>query len=224
MPKKAPVKTLNAALTKELHIDLKKNPIHVRLEGGSIVIEGYVDTIARKKRAVYIAMGIEGSNGVVDRFRVIPSKKMTDKEIKKHIEDSLTEEPTLQTLKIEVEINCGVVDIEGEVPSLTHKRLSGVLSWWVPGVTDVINSLEVIPPEEDSDDEIIDAVKTVFEKDRIVDETSITVAAKDWVVTLTGTVAAEAEKQAAEDDVLYVWVVNDCVNKLKVSQHMPLKP
>ena len=52
----------------------------------------------------------------------------------------------------------GVVTLNGEVPSLSHKRLAGVLAWWVPGTRDVINGLEEVPPEEDNDDELIDAM------------------------------------------------------------------
>ena len=59
---------------------------------------------------------------------------------------------------INVEVANGVVTLNGEVPSLTHKRLVGVLAWWVPGSRDVINGLEEVPPEQDNDDELIDAV------------------------------------------------------------------
>src|SRR3990167_5898595 len=152
------LKTIKAALEKELHIDPIKNPIHLKMEGDAILMEGVVDRIALKKRALLIAMGIPGTSGVVDRLRVKPAKEMGDKEIKNHICDAFLEEQTLNSIKFDVEVNNGIVDIEGAVPSLSHKRLAGVLAWWVPGTQDVINSLEVNPPEEDSDDEIKDAV------------------------------------------------------------------
>jgi osmotically-inducible protein OsmY len=44
---------------------------------------------------------------------------------------------------IVVEVKDGVVTLNGEVPSLTHKRLAGVLAWWVPGVKSVVNRVEV---------------------------------------------------------------------------------
>ncbi|MEK6539234.1 MAG: BON domain-containing protein, partial [Deltaproteobacteria bacterium] len=178
------VKTIKAALEKELHIDLIKNPIHLKMEGDAILMEGVVDMIALKKRALLIAMGIPGTSGVVDRLRVKPAKEMGDKEIKNHILDAFTEEPTLNDLNIEVQVRGGIVDIEGSVPSLSHKRLAGVLAWWVPGSQDVINSLEVKPPEEDSDEEITEAVVLAFEKDKLVNHSNIKVATKNCVVTL----------------------------------------
>ena len=96
-----------------------------------------------------------------------------------------------------------------------------MLAWWVPGSTDVINSLEVDPPEEDSDDEIADAVAAVFEKDRLVDESSLKARVKDWAVTLEGIAFSEGEKKAAEDDAWYVWGVNDVVNNIRVEKRRP---
>ena len=210
------VKTIKASLEKELHIDLVKNPIHIKMENNAILMEGVVDRIAHKKRALLIAMGIPGTSGVADRLRVRPAKEMGDKEIKNHIYDAFLEEQTLNSIKFDVEVNNGIVDIEGAVPSLSHKRLAGVLAWWVPGTQDVINSLEVNPPEEDSDDEITDAVMLTLEKDKLVNHSNIKAITKNWVVTLDGVVHSEAAKNAAEDDTWYVWGVNGVVNKLKV--------
>ena len=213
---KDPVKRFRALVTERLHIDLRKNPIEVRLEGDVMVIEGMVEDIARKKRALLIAMGLEGVSGVADRLRVRQSSTMTDEEIKRHTEDAFSGEPTLKGCDITLEVNGGVVDIEGTVPSLTHKRLAGVLAWWVPGSMDVINSLEVEPPEEDSDDEVSDAVRIALEKDRLVDASVLRVSTSDWVVTLDGVLSSEPEKDAAGQDAWYVWGVNEVINNIRV--------
>ena len=163
-----------------------------------------VDTIACKKRALLTAMGLEGASGVVDRLKVRPSTKMSDDEIKKHFEDAVRAEPTLDALNINAEVNDGVIDIEGAAPSLCHKRLAGVLAWWVPGSTDVINSIEVSPPEEDNDDEITEALRLVLEKDALVNASELSAVTMNWVVTLAGVAGSDAEKEAAED-AWYVW-------------------
>ncbi len=211
------LKKLKALLTENLHINPAKNPIHIRLEEDNIVMEGIVERVAYKKKALLCAMGLEGVKGVIDRLRVKPAKKMGDKEIKNHIIDAITEEPALDASTIDVQVRDGVVDLEGKVPSLSHKRLCGVFAWWVPGSTDVINSLIVDPPEEDSPEELEDAIRIVLEKDRLVDASKIGVAVdENWVVTLTGTVNSDAESLAAEDDAWYVWGVNDVINKIEV--------
>lgn len=215
MIKRDPVTILKASLTEKLHIDLRKNPIDVRLEGDAIILEGVVDGIREKKQALLSAMGLDGVTGVVDRLKVSPSRIMTDGEIMDHLSSAITEEPVLNIETVKADVVDGVVDIEGTVGSLTHKRLAGVLAWWVPGVKEVINSLEVNPPEDDSDDEVTDAVRIVLEKDRLVDQGSIGVSTRNWVVTLEGTVSSEEQRKAAEADAWYVWGVNEVINNIR---------
>lgn len=212
--KKGPVKLIQAALTERLHMDPRKNPVRVAVEDNCVVMEGVVDGIALKKRALLIAMSMKDVEGVIDRLKVRPSMNMTDAEIQAHIYNAFAEDPALACLKVETA--GAVVDLEGTVTSLTHKRLAGTLAWWVPGVADVINSIEVVPPEEDSDDEVVDAVKLVLEKDPIVHLGSINVSAANWIVTLSGAAPGETEKIAAEEDALYVWGVNEVVNAIAV--------
>jgi osmotically-inducible protein OsmY len=163
---------------------------------------------------------------------------MGDAEIRDHVCKVLTEEPALERCFIQrlagggiepvrkaipepagsivVAVNDSVVTLNGEVPSLTHKRLAGVLAWWVPGTGDVINGLEEVPPEEDNDDELIDAVRLVLEKDPFVNASEIRVNSKDWIVILEGLVPNETMKQIAERDAWYVLGVKRVINKIEV--------
>lgn len=182
-----------------------------------MIITGTVDKISQKKKIILAAMNIYGVTGVADRLMVKPASKMTDAEITNHIYAAFLDEPVLKDLyDLRVEVECGIVDIEGSVSSLSHKRIAGVLAWWVPGAADVINSLEVVPPEDDNADEIKDALRLIFEKDHIVDASAITISVNGWVVTLGGTAPGEAEREAAEDDAWYVWGVNDVINNITV--------
>ena len=101
--------------------------------------------------------------------------------------------------------------------SLSHKRLTGALAWWTPGCRDVINGLEVVPPEEDSDGEVVDAVRLVLEKDPLVHAEQIRVSAQDYVVTLEGLVGTTDERKMAELDAWYVFAVNKVINRLEVA-------
>jgi osmotically-inducible protein OsmY len=111
-------------------------------------------------------------------------------------------------------VEAGVVTLNGQVPSLSHKRLAGVLAWWVPGSRDVINGLEVMPPEEDNDDEITDAVRLALEKDPFVNAAQVRVRTKHAIVTLEGLVAHDTEKHMAECDAWYVFGVDKVINTL----------
>jgi len=212
------VKALRAMLTEELKFDPNDFPIALRMEDGTIVMEGMVSNVGLKKRALLLAMGLQEVQGVVDRLRVRPSVSMSDDEIRDHMRGALTQESALNGLDINIEVRDGVVDLEGQVWSLSHKRLAGVLAWWIPGVLDVINSIEVNPPEEDSDGELSDAVRLALEKDRLVDAQSLKVSTNGYVVTLEGVTGCAAEREAAEDDAWFTWGVNDVVNKIVIDE------
>jgi len=117
---------------------------------------------------------------------------------------------------IVVEVSDGVVTLNGEVPSLSHKRLAGVLAWWVPGCRDVVNGLAEVPAQQDNDDELTDAVCLALEKDPFINATKTRVTSKDGVVTLTGLVPSETMKRMAERDAWFVLGVREVVNQIAV--------
>jgi len=231
-------KKIRAAFAKDSRINLHRFPIHIALQNGDVILAGETENIAAKKLALLAAAETHGVQRIVDRLKVTPAEKMGDAEIRDHVCKLLIQEPALEGCLIRglaggnglkaapepvssifVEVNDGVVTLNGKVPSLTHKRLAGVLAWWVPGTGDVINGLEdVPPPEEDNDDELIDAVRLVLEKDPFVNASKIRVTSKDWIVTLEGLVPIETMKQIAERDAWCVIGVKSVVNRIKVGR------
>lgn len=233
------LKEVRAAFEYEPRINLHRFPIHVDFVEDDLVLEGEVENIAAKKLALELAGAQPGVSGIVDRLRVTPSAHMGDAEIRDHVRDALLQEPALETCSIRarvkntmetyreppeasgdilIEVKDGVVTLNGQVPSLSHKRLAGVLVWWVPGTRDVINGLEEVPPEEDNDDEVTDAVRLVLEKDPFVNADEIRVSTQDYVVKLEGLVPSEEMKEIAEFDAWYVFGVDKVVDRLLV-QH-----
>jgi osmotically-inducible protein OsmY len=229
------VKEIRATLEKDPRINLHRYPITVAIENGDLILAGDVENIAAKKLALVEAAEIHGVQRIVDRLRVTPAEKMGDAEIRDHVCKVLLEEPALarcliygliegelETVRkplpeagsIVVAVKDGIVTLNGEVPSLTHKRLAGVLAWWVPGTGDVINGLEEVPPEQDNDDEVIDAVRLVLEKDPFVNASKIRVSSKDWIVTLEGLVPNDTMRQMAERDAWYVLGVKSVINRI----------
>ncbi|MDD5328361.1 MAG: BON domain-containing protein [Sulfuricella sp.] len=232
----AVTKQIHAAFERETRIDLHHHPIAMAFDNGVLTLEGDVADIAAKKLALELGGAAHGVRGVVDRLRVIPAEHRGDGDIRVGLGDFLLEEPTLSNVglrawhkgqgellreadsgRIELAVEDGVVTLDGEVISLSHKRLAGVLAWWTPGCRDVINGLEVAPPEEDSDDEVVDAVRLVLEKDPLVHAEQIRASARDYVVTLEGLVGTPDERKMAELDAWYVFAVNKVINRLEVA-------
>jgi osmotically-inducible protein OsmY len=231
------VKSVLAALEQEQRIGLHRHPIDAFCSEGVLTLAGEVDDIAAKKLALELAGAVPGVSAIIDRLRVVPAKAMEDGAIRDHVCDLLIQEPVfnLYTIRakikgematvregpsesaggIEIEVEGGVVTLNGQAGSITHKRLAGVLAWWVPGSRDVVNGMEVVPPMADNDDEVVDAVRIVLEKDPFVNASRIGVSCRDYVVTLDGEVAMPKEREMAEADAWYVFRVNRVINKIK---------
>lgn len=205
---------------------------------GALTLEGEVDSVAEKRIALERAAAVKGVIGIVDRLRVRPAEPMKDKVIRQHILNALYQDISLANIdlservddevvsfrkapepsagEITVESKDGVVILNGAVPTLEHKRLAGVLAWWVPGSRDVVNGLAVEPPEEDHADKIEEAVRAALEKDPFVDASQIRVGARNRVVRLTGAAPTASERHMAECDAWYVFGVDDVINEIEV--------
>lgn len=237
-PIEAVVKQVEAALQHVSRIDLQRFPLAMDFRDGSLILEGEVADIACKKLALEAAGAVSGVRGIVDRLRVAPSERLGDGAVRDSVCELLLRDVDFQncTLRtrmsgqvhsrreamadssgsIEVSVADGVVTLTGQVISLSHKRVAGVLAWWARGCRDVINGLAVEPPEDDNDDEVTDAVRLVLETDPLVPADQIGIGTRNYVVTLTGVVSTEEEKKQAEMDAWYVFAVDKVINHIEV--------
>jgi len=229
---------VRAALRGEPRVGVDRFPVRLEFADGVLTVEGELGNVAAKKLALERASAVRGVDGIIDRLRVEPAQRMGDGQIRDLVRDALLQEPTLAEAAIRervkgairvvrdpvdrrrgevvIAVDDGVVTLDGDVPSLAHKRLAGVLAWWVPGSRDVINGLGVTPPEEDNDGEITEAVRTALEKDPFVNASQIRVSTRNAVVTLTGVVPSDSEREMAEFDSWYVFGVDDVRNAIEV--------
>ncbi len=228
---------MDASLEHDVRVNHHLDDIDVRVDEDDVVLSGEVSTIAAKKLALEAVAGLPGVAGIIDRLHVQPSEAMADGEIADHLQRALMGDSTFGFIEIhrrsdgrsgatagsgqpfvEFAVEDGIVTLDGEVPSLTHKRLAGVFAWWVPGSRDVINGIAVEPPEEDRDPEVLDALRIVLEKDPFLDAMQIRANCENFRITLQGAVRGEEQKQLAESDAWALFAVDDVVNELEVVQ------
>ncbi|MDH3687919.1 MAG: BON domain-containing protein [Gammaproteobacteria bacterium] len=226
------------ALRSDPRVDLGRYPIDMHFDAGVLTLSGEVGTVAAKKLALERAAALECVNSIVDRLHIMPTKRSGDGVIRHHIRDGLLGDPAMRDCSvrvrvgatvemardlapgspysIEISVNDGVATLDGEVPSLCHKRLAGVLAWWIPSCRDVINGLAEVPAQQDDDGELVDAVQLVLERNRLVDATHVKVSAEHYIVTLEGYVTSREQRAMTESDAWYVFGVDDVRNKLEV--------
>lgn len=118
--------------------------------------------------------------------------------------------------RIEIEVNDGTVILSGTVLSLSHRRFAEVLAWWAAGCESVVNRLHVVPPEQETDGELADAVLMVLEKDPLVHQPQLYITAEHGTVTLEGYLPSEEERHMAVLDAWYVPGVRDVVDRIQV--------
>lgn len=225
-----------AALEREPRVNLHSHSIDVSYLDGIVTVSGEVAGIAAKKIILELAAAPAPVSGIVDRLRLEPAERMEDGAIRDHVCNAFLSEPAFNAYSmralvkqemepvrsldseavLEVEVTEGVVILNGVVESISHKRLAGVIAWWVPGSRDVVNGIEVSPAMQDNDDEVVDAVRLVLEKDPLVNASQIRLSCRDLVVTLEGAVSTVSSRSAAESDAWYVFGVNSVINKLSI--------
>ncbi|HXE97365.1 MAG TPA: BON domain-containing protein [Dongiaceae bacterium] len=234
------ISNVAAALEREPSVNLHQFPVTIEFNDGVLTLEGEVERITAKKKALEVSAAVPGVSGIVDRLRLVPATQMEDGAIRDHVCNALLAESMLDSCaiwaiikkkpevvreadqgvdgSIDVEVNDGVVILNGAVTSLTEKRLAGVLAWWVPGSRDVVNGIEIAPPEEDNDDEVVDAVRLVLEKDPFVNAAQVKVTCRNYAVTLEGLVKNEIQREMAEADCWFVFRVDRVINLLQVEE------
>ena len=232
------LKEVRAALEREPRINVHKYPVQIEFSDGVLTLEGDTEHIAAKKLSLELAIAVRGVAGIIDRLHVTPATRMGDGAILDAVRDALLQEPTLMNCSIQVvrkeqletvrdvtvephgviriSVRDGVVLLDDHVTSPTQKRLAGILAWWVPGSRDVINGMEVVPDQLDSDEEMAKAVRIVLKKDPFVNGDRIRVAVRQSVVTLEGDVPSAPQKEMAEFDTWYVFGVDNVVNRLEI--------
>ena len=232
------IKRVRRALEHEPHINLHRHPVAIGFTDGAVVLEGEMPDVAAKKLALELAGAVDGVRGVIDRLRVAPAEHKGDGAIRDVLCGFLLREPVLRncairlrnkggidTLRavpgdgsgaIEAEVADGVITLDGAVISLSHKRVAGVLAWWTPGCRDVVNSLDVQPPEEDNDAEVVDALRLALEMDPLVQADQIQASCRDYVVTLEGYVRSAEERRQAERDAWCLFAVDRVINRIAV--------
>lgn len=228
-----------AAIRSEKRIGPHFMPVLLKIEAdGTATIQAEVENVAIKRLALERLAATPGVSAIIDRLRIKPALPMSDDGILDHLRKVFYDEPAFRHLRIneredgevklvrdafeeargeiEIEVKKGVVILNGRVPGLAAKRLAGVLAWWVPGARDVVNGIAVEPPEEDTPDEIEEAVRVALDKDPFVDETQIRVGVRNRTVRLTGSVHSPEARDAAGWDAWYVFGVDDVINELEV--------
>jgi len=231
------IKLVRKTLEYDKQINIHRHPVKI-----SYATASSFSRRGRERRAKKLALEHAGGGRrarVADRLRVTPAERRGDGAIAIRSVRSCCTRPSSGSARsapwpvpvkccatllrgrrdIEVAVSDGVVTLEGRVSSNSHKRVAAC-SRVEPGVRDVVNSLAVEPPEEDNDDEVLDALGSCSRS--IADaglRRSMSVAAT--TSSRSRVLCVPSRGGQAERDAWYLFAVDRVVNRIEVRLMAP---
>lgn len=186
---------IRMALSRELYGDeaVSGHNVDITVVQGVVTLDGEVDNLLAKDRAVEIARAIKGVRSVVDEVEV-EAVDRKDGDIRSDVVTALALDPAADSYELTVSVSDGVVTLTGTVESWQEQELSLRVARGVRGVEDVVDNITVDYDAERLDREIRKDIERRLETDVSVDEYLIDVEVEDGEVSLSGTVGSAAEK------------------------------
>ncbi len=113
-------------------------PIDVKVDGGTITLEGWVRTPAMKHVATLLTQEVPG-------VKAVENKLFVDDELERAVALALEQEPSLEDdfPGIHVDVLAGIVTLWGEVTSDIERQKAAEIAASVPGVRKVVNDLKI---------------------------------------------------------------------------------
>lgn len=143
---------------------------------------------------------------------------MDDQTLRHTVIEELEWAPHVDATHITVDVQDGCVRLGGVVASLAEKHAAERAVWHVHGVRDVVQEIDVRLPaaHRHSDAEIVARAQSVLRWDAQIPDARLRVAVEDGIVTLTGTLDWQYQKQEAEARVRALEGVRAVLNEIAV--------
>ena len=193
--------------------------LEVDVMEGRLSMRGTVpsyDTLRAAEESVYVIPGIHSvDNSLIIKYPediTVP----TDEDIRSTVENTLKWNNNLNADSIDVNVEEGLVVLEGKTDKYWKKRLAEDITLSTVGVTSVDNKIKVEPYERVLDEIIAQDVKAALERNYQIEAQDIDVEVKDGIVKLTGVVPDFNASRAAYVSALYTNGVNEVRNDIQV--------
>jgi osmotically-inducible protein OsmY len=150
---------------------------------------------------------------------------MDNIQLRQEILDELNFEPRIEATKIGVAVSEGVVTLTGHVSSYAEKITAEEAARRIKGVHAIANEIEVQYPGEKatSDEEIAKRALNILEWNDVIPSDGVQVKVSKGWVTLSGEVAWQYQKKAAEDAVRKMTGVIGVINNISLKPSVLVK-
>ena len=142
--------------------------------------------------------------------------KFDDRELQEQVLAALDWEPSVDAARVGVSVSDGVVTLRGTVTTLYEKWTAERAARHIFGVRAVANDLDVAPTAARSDPAIAQVAANALEWDSAIPDNAVKVTVRSGWITLTGTVAWQYQKSAAERITQRLYGVKGVANSILV--------
>ncbi|HKK13278.1 MAG TPA: BON domain-containing protein [Gammaproteobacteria bacterium] len=118
--------------------------IEVSVSGSVATLSGTVRSLTHRRLAEVLTWWADGCGRVVNRLQVEPPEEDNNDELADALRLVLERDPLVRADHFTVHADDGVVRLMGAVPSREEKRLALLDMWYVPGVRDVVDAVEIL--------------------------------------------------------------------------------
>jgi osmotically-inducible protein OsmY len=133
------------------HNAVQEEKIKIKVEDGNIKLEGEVDWEYQRTMAKRAIENLAGVRLVTNLITVKPNISPYD--IQKKINAAFHRSATVDSRKIETQVDGSRVTLRGIVRSIAEKEDAENAAWFAPGVTSVVNQIEIEVPEYEYEEE-----------------------------------------------------------------------
>ncbi len=193
-----------------------------RVVGGVAYLKGHSASLSGISNAAEIVAEAPGVKDVVSEVKIKTDVLITDVDLVDEVMQALSVDPAIHAEFIDVRAKDGVVTIEGTVDSLKQKTEAGNIAKTMPGVTGVVNNLNMNQLPSSLDQAVENQVIKALELSEI-NMNSVRVNVLDGVVHLDGTVDTYRQKDLAERTARKVPDVRYVQNDLVIGFHIEPK-
>jgi osmotically-inducible protein OsmY len=122
-----------------------RGEIEIEVKKGVVILNGRVPGLVSKRLAGVLAWWVPGSRDVVNGIAVEPPGEDSPDEIEEAVRIALDKDPFVDESQVRVGVRHRTVRLTGAVRSREARDAAEWDAWYVFGVDDVVNELEVVP-------------------------------------------------------------------------------
>ncbi|TNE50526.1 MAG: BON domain-containing protein [Deltaproteobacteria bacterium] len=186
---------------------------------GIVTLEGTVQHLLGKRRAVQMVRTIRGVRVVIDKIKVNAVRR-ADGMIQSDVKIAAFYNPIVELRDLKFSVRSGVVTIRGQVHSWVERRAATRVAMQIRGVKAVHNLTTVKKPEFRNDTEMKGEIRTHMDWNLWLDARKIKVDVRKGVAYLSGAVPSAIEKERAYISAMIAGIARVDASKLKVNSSL----